>query len=549
VNGGDVLARCLLDRGVEYVFTLSGNGIDPFFESCRKAGLGLIDFRNEQAASFAADAAARLEKRLAVCAVNATVGHANALVGVVNAAFAGSPVLLLTGAAARSHTDIGRFQDFDQVAIAAPICKYAREIADVDRIPFYVHEACARAVSGRPGPVHLTVPADVLTAESSSPHGWFASRASGAVSPCAAPAVELTQQAIRLLSKAERPLIIAGSGVYFAGAEQELHKLAATLDIPVAVPIWDQGSVSQPLEQFVGFLGAASGGPRLLPDADVVVLIGTRIDYRTGYGQSPGVSEGMRLIRIDADPVELVQGREPDIAIQADPRSALSALLEEAERTDAKAHTAWREEATRRWKSFRSPWETAPPSPPPLTGRHIVEGIRPILDGDVLFVVDGGNIGQWVHTVLGDKYPSNWLTCGPSGVVGWGVAGAIAAKLSRPDKPVLLLSGDGAVGFGLMELETAVRHKAPFVAIVADDREWGSTVTGQERNYGAEGVVASRLGPVSYDRVAEGLGARGVRVSTSAELTTAIQEGFASDVPTLIQFSIQGSFPRGGAAI
>lgn len=548
MTGAELLVRCLMERGVRFVSTLSGNGMDPFYEACRHAGLRLIDCRNEQAAAFSADAAARLDRRLAVCAVNASVGHANALVGLVNAAFAGSPVLLLSGAAPHAQADLGRFQDFDQVAIAAPICKYARLIDRAERIPFYVHEACARAVAGRPGPVHLTVPADVLNADVTDSDGWSATPASGEVRPLAAPDPQLVQEAAALMSGAARPVIVAGSGGYYAAAEEALSALASTMQIPVVVPIWDQGTIPIPADHFVGFIGAAYGGPRLLPDADLIVLVGARIDYRTGFGQPPGLAPDAQIVRIDIEPSELTQGRTSDVAILADPASALTALCDEMLRQEAKPHTEWLTEARRRWAQFRSPWTSGPPPEPPLTGHHIVEAIRPYLGDDVLFLIDGGNIGQWAHMVLGDHYSANWLTCGPSGVVGWGVPGAIAAKLTRPDQSVILLSGDGAIGFALMELETAVRHNTPFVVILADDREWGSVVTGQERTYGSEGVVASRLGPVAYDDVARGLGAEGKRVKSVAELDAAIEEGLASGRPTLIQVPIHGSAPKGGDA-
>jgi acetolactate synthase-1/2/3 large subunit len=550
MNGADLLVRCLMDRGVRFVTTLSGNGMDPFYEACRNAGLRLVDFRNEQAAAFAADAAARLEKRLAVCAVNATVGHANAIVGLVNAAFAGSPMLLLSGAAPHAQADVGRFQDMDHVPIVAPICKYARTVERAERIPFYVHEACSRATAGRPGPVHLTIAADVLKTEVDAEHGWSATAASGTVRPLAAPDPHRIAEAATLLAQAKRPVMVAGSGGYFAGAEQVLNAFAAKLRIPVVVPIWDQGTIPEAADHFVGFIGAAYGGPRLLPEADVLLLVGARIDYRTGFGQAPGLDPRVRIVRIDIEPEELVQGREPDVAILADPASALTALTAEVERQGIASDGAWLAEARRRWGQFRSPWTGGPPpSDTPLTGHHIVEAIRPHLGKDLLFLIDGGNIGQWAHMALGDHYSANWLTCGPSGVVGWGVSGAIAAKLARPDQPALLLSGDGAIGFCLMELETAVRNDTPFVVVLADDQEWGSVVTGQERTYGAEGVVASRLGRVAYDDVARGLGADGRRVEGAAALGAAIAEGLASGRPTLIHVPIQGSAPKGGDAI
>lgn len=547
MNGADLLVQCLMDRGVRFVTTLSGNGMDPFYEACRNAGLRLVDFRNEQAAAFAADTVARLEKRLAVCAVNATVGNANAIVGLVNAAFAGSPLLLLSGAAPHAQADVGRFQDMDHVPIVTPICKYARTVDQAERIPFYVHEACSRAVSGRPGPVHLTIAADVLKTEVDPEHGWPASCESGTVRPLAAPDPERIAEAAKLLAQAERPVIVAGSGGYFAGAERVLNDFAAKQQIPVVVPIWDQGTIPQPADHFVGFIGAAYGGPKLLPEADVLLLVGARIDYRTGFGQAPGLNPKVRIIRIDVEPSELVQGREPDVAILADPASALTALTAEVGRQGVTSDGTWLAEARRRWGTFRSPWTGGGPTAErPLTGHHIVEAIRPHLGNDMLFLIDGGNIGQWAHMALGDHYSANWLTCGPSSVVGWGVSGAIAAKLARPEQPLLLLSGDGAIGFCLMELETAVRNNTPFVVVLANDQEWGSVVTGQERTYGADGVVASRLGRVAYDEIARGLGADGIRVESVAALEAAIADGLASGRPTLIDVPIRGGAPKGG---
>ena len=550
MNGADLLVRCLMERGVQFVTTLSGNGMDPFYEACRRAGLRLVDFRNEQAAAFAADTAARLEKRLAVCAVNATVGHANAVVGLVDAAFAGSPMLLLSGAAPHTQADAGRFQDMDHVPIVSPICKYARAVDRAERIPFYVHEACARSTAGRPGPVHLTIAADVLNAAVEAGTGWPATKASGTVRPRAAPDPQRIAEAATLLTQAKRPVIVAGSGGYYAGAEQSLDAFASRMQIPVVIPIWDQGTIPAPVKHFVGFIGAAYGGPRLLPEADLLLMVGARIDYRTGFGQPPGLDPNARIVRIDIEPAELIQGREPDVAILADPASALTALDAELKRQGTASDGAWLAEARRRWGTFRSPWTgDPPPSDATLTGHHLVEAIRPYLGKDLLFLVDGGNIGQWAHMALGDHYSANWLTCGPSGVVGWGISGAIAAKIARPDKSVLLLSGDGAIGFCLMELETAVRNDTPFVVVLADDQEWGSVVTGQERTYGAGGVVASRLGRVAYDEVARGLGADGKRAESAAALGAAIADGLASGRPTLIHVPIRGGAPKGGEAI
>jgi acetolactate synthase-1/2/3 large subunit len=267
---------------------------------------------------------------------------------------------------------------------------------------------------------------------------------------------------------------------------------------------------------------------------DRVVLVGARIDYRVGFGQPPGMAEDARLIRVDVDANELRQGREPEVALLADPASALAALTRAMSTTEPEPPArAWLAEAHRRRDEFLSKWSGPSPSTPPITGRHIVEAIRPFIDDGALYLIDGGNIGQWAH-VLADRYPGSWLTCGASGVVGWGIAGAIAAKLTHPRRPVVLLSGDGAIGFGLPELETAVRHDTPFVVVLADDRAWGSVATWQAKHYGPDGYVASQLGPVAYDLVAEGFGALGLRVERAEEIGPAVRRGLESARPTLV---------------
>jgi acetolactate synthase-1/2/3 large subunit len=533
MNGADLLVQALRERGVETVMTLSGNGTEPFYDACARAGLRLIDFRNEQAAAFAADAHARLTHRLGVCAVSAAVGHANALIGLVNAWFDGAPVLLLTGSSQHTRSDQGKFQDMDHLPVVASLCKYARLVDRPERIPFYVGEACARATSGRPGPVHLTIPSDVLAATVAPPARRAGTVAEGEVRPVAAADPGLVREAARLIQQAERPILVAGSGAFYARAGEALEDFLAATTMPVVVPIWDRGVVDRPIESFVGFVGAASGGPRLLPDADLLLLVGARVDYRMGYAEPPGISPNARIIRVDVDAAELRQGIVPDVALLADPASALAALTTAVREQEIKPRSEWLAEARRRDREFHQRWTGPLPATPPITGRHIVEALRSCVDDRALFLIDGGNIGQWAH-MLADRYPGHWLTCGASGVVGWGIAGAIAAKLAYPDRPVILLSGDGAIGFGLPELETAVRQATPFVVVLADDRAWGSVATGQAKNYGPDRLIASQLGPVAYDLVAEGFGALGIRVSRAEEIVPAIQQGLASGRPTLI---------------
>jgi acetolactate synthase-1/2/3 large subunit len=486
MNGADLLVRELQARGVAFVSVLCGNGLNPLLAAADRAGLRLVDTRNEQAASYIADAYARLTGRVGVCAVSSGVAHVNALAGVLNAHFDGAPMLLITGASSSAGLGRGAFQDLDQVALARPICKYAELVGRPERIPQAVHEAFAAATSGRPGPTHLTIPEDILSAE--------------------------VQEAVEQFTKLTR--------------------------IPFVAPIWDRGAADHPSEAYLGVIGAATGEPEILSEADVILLAGARVDYRVRYLDSPPLSDGLRVIRIDVDPGELHQGFEPDVAILADPRTAFQQLASAWERAGYTDHGDWLTEARRDHQEFYSHWASiSPASTGTLTGGHIVEALRSVITDDALFLIDGGTIGQWAHMSLcNDRYPGHWLTCGASGVVGWGVPGAMGARLAFPDRPVLLLSGDGAIGFGIAEFESASRQKIPFVAVLADDQAWGIVVSGQRRSLGD--ALASELGPVDYAQVAQGFGARAVRVESPDQIPSAVREGFDSGRPTLIHVPI-----------
>jgi acetolactate synthase-1/2/3 large subunit len=536
MTGADLVVRQLKAQGVSFVAVLCGNGLDPLLAACKRQGLRLIDVRNEQAAGYMADAVGRLTRRIGVCASSSGVAHVNALTGLTNASFDGSPVLLITGASDSHTAGMGHFQDLDHVALARPVCKLAQRVDRPERIGLAVHEALATAHSGRPGPVNLCIPLDVLQAsvnERDVEH-WLVEAPGGqaAALPRSAAEPDLVGEAVEVLSRSQRPLLVAGSGVFYARGEEPLRRLAAALASPVVTPIWDRGSVSRPLPEFLGVLGAASGGPALLADADCIVLAGARVDYRVGYMQPPGISAKARVVRIAYDPAELNQGCRPDVGLLGDPARVLTQLYEEWQRRHLAPRSDWLQEAQRRNAQYRARWAQLPAAPP-MTGQHLVEALRPLLTDELIFLIDGGNIGQWVHALLWDRYPGHWLTCGAGGVVGWGLPGAIGAKLLYPDRPVLLLSGDGAICFTIAELEIAVRHRAPIVVVVADDQAWGIVTSGQKRSLGEP--IASLLGRVDYAKVAEGFGARGVVVRQPAELTAAVRQALAADQPTLIQ--------------
>lgn len=498
----------------------------------------MIDTHNEQAAAYMADAYARLTGRVGVCAVSSGIAHSNALTGVANAYFDGAPLLLITGASAGYGAGRGVFQEFDQVALADPICKFAKLVTRVNDLSFLLREALATALSGRPGPVHLTIPVDVLEAKVNA-STLPAKKEQVQTQPLGQADPKVLAEAVKAIIHAKRPLLVAGSGVFYARGQEAMMRFSEASGIPMVTPIWDRGAVERPHPNFLGVIGAASGEPRLLEDADLIIMAGARVDYRAGFLTPPKVKEGTFIIRIDIDACELRQGVDPDIPLLGSPALIFDQLTKGIQRKGVPPHKEWLAEARKRWRLFRARWvERPPPAPKPMIGRHMVDAIRPLLTENVVFLIDGGNIGQWAHMALGDHYPGRWLTCGASAVVGWGIPGAMGAKLAYPDRDVLLLSGDGAFGFTITEIESAVRQKLPFVAVVANDSAWGIVVCEQRRRFGEEGVVSSRTGVIRFDRVAEALGANGIRIEDPRELTPAIREGFSADRPTIIDVPI-----------
>ena len=541
MNGAEALVAMLQAAGVPFIAALCGNGLDPLLAAADLGGLPVIDSRNEQAAAYVADAYARLTGRLGVCAVSSGIAHVNALAGVANAAYDGAPLLLISGSSPSDGLGKGVFQDMDQVALAQPLCKHAELVIDADRIPRALHEAIEAACLGRPGPVHLTITVDALEGEvSTNAVAQQGAVSRGGISPDAIDAGDISE-ALALLEEAQQPLIVAGSGVFYGAAGVALEAFSRRTATPVVTPIWERGVVDHGWDTYVGVVGAASGEPDLLGQADLLVLLGAQSDYRVGYLGSPPLQRGCRTIWVGAEP----QQRAPvDVTVMAD----IGAVLRRwSEGWASQPHTGWLERAQSLRDRFYQRWQGGAPDVEDgcMDGGALVRVLASELEGsdpEPVFLVDGGNIGQWAHMLLAwRRYPRHWLTCGASGVVGWGVPGAMAARLAYPERRVLLLSGDGSLGFGLAEFESAARQRLPFVAVVADDSAWGIVASGHERRYGKR--LSCSLGPADYAGAAAALGARGAHAKTPRELRAAIREAWERPCPTLIQVPVSPGGP------
>ncbi|MGI5820033.1 MAG: thiamine pyrophosphate-binding protein, partial [Armatimonadota bacterium] len=521
MTGAQALVSQLKVRGVPFVSMLCGNGTEPIIDAAAEAQLPLIDTRNEQAASYLADTYARLTRRVGVCLVSSGIAHINAMAGLLNAHYDAAPMLLITGANESNTLGRGGFQDIDHVAMCESFCKHAEQVERTERIPQAVAECFHAATTGRPGPTHLTIPRDILLGEIAEGMAMPALGERGRVEQRAALSAEDAESAARMLSDAENPVLVAGGGCFYADAGAELLALAEAAGAPVVTPIWDRGVVNEPSEHFMGVIGAASGEPPLLREADLLIIAGADVDYRLKYLDRPPLREDLKIIRIDVDPGRLYQAIAPDLALLSDPKSALAAI---AEAYDGGAHEAWMARATEMQAQFYSAWDERPDAPEGMmVGWDIARAVAEVIDEDTMLGVDGGNIGQWMHmTLCRNSYPEALFTCGASGVIGYGVPGAMAAKLAFPERKVLLVTGDGSLGFCVPEFQTAARHEIPFVAVVADDQAWGIVVSGQQQRGAA--CVASELGRCGWAETAMGFGARGVRVYEPGAIAPAIEE-------------------------
>lgn len=506
------LVEALRERGVDWMAALCGHGLDPLFDAATRAGIRLIDTRNEQTAAYIAEGYGRLTGRPGVCATSSGVAVANALTGVMNAWFDQAPMLYISGSANLPSLGLGCFQDLDQAGVVRPVSKYSHLVDVPARIVQMFDEAWQAACAPPRGPAHLMIPMDVQTAEVDR----AALLRTNAIPAAPGVNAEAVDAAVRELRAAARPLIIAGSELHYSGEGADLMAFAESAGIPVQTPVWDRGICPRHSEAFVGVIGAASGDPGLLADSDCIVLAGAAPDYRVAFLQT-----GAKVIRLDRGWKKMREAYDWPRSSEwlEDARRRRTRFTEriragaEAQRTEGRAHAV-----------------------------DVIDAIEKTLPLEATLLIDGGSIGQWAHQLLCHRrYPGYWLPCGRSGVVGFGIGGAMAARLADEHRPVLLLSGDGAFTFNIADIECASRQGLSFVALVADDQCWGITHSGHLRQFGHG--MATQLGAIPFDQLARSLGARGVRVDRREEIAPALHSALGSGGVTVIHVPIVGGNP------
>jgi len=528
INGGRLVAKVLKQEGVECIFGLCGGEIDPIFQGCQDEQIRIIDTRHEQAAVFMADAWARLTGKPGVAVVTAGPGVTNAVTGLWTALGTASPIVVFGGKTPLQTLEWGVLQDMDSLSLAKTVTKWAGTGYETKRIAEYVSMAFRQALSGRPGPVYLEFPIDVLGATIEEAEVTLPQHYRTTARPQGDPT--LVKEAVDLLLAAERPLLIAGSGVWWSQAAKELQELIELTQIPLLLtPSMGQGSVPADHPLCVGTTRVGSKG------ADVILLLGARLDFRLGFGRAPMFSENSKWIQVDIEPTEIGRNRPIDIGITGDAKAVLKQMIEEArDRCQGRKELPWVRECREQLRVQQEQLEVIMNSDSvPVHPARLCKEIRDFLNRDATIVVDGGEISGWGLRALKSYKPGHFLHVLPTGTLGVGTSFAMAARVARPDEQVLLLSGDGSFGLNAMEFDTMVRHKLPIVCVIANDEAWGMIVRLQQAK-GPDRVVGSKLGFVRYDKVVEALGGYGEAIERPEDIRPALERAFASGLPACI---------------
>jgi len=521
LQGGRLAARAVAAHGVDAVFTLSGGHVMPIYEGCRLESVRVLDVRHEQAAAHAAEAWGRMRRACGVAIVTAGPGVTGALTAVANCFVAQTPLVVLGGARPLAQAGRGALQELDQVSLFAPITKWAEVCNDPERIPDFVATAFRHALAPPRGPVYLELPMDVLFAEADDP---------GAMRPARTEArafgdPDEIARAADLLSRAERPALVAGSGIWWDGAWEQLRELVDAGRLPVFL----QGSARGALPPEDDLVFAHARG-LALEAADVVCVAGTGLDFRLRFGRLPRETA---LIQVHADPSELGRNRTPDVAIPGDCAAVLGALADSVRPvSDRTAWLAQLRDAEQAWWDEHRPEIECERGP--LHHYRLGAELDAVLDPDTIVIGDGGDVVAAVSRVLRVHRPGRWLDPGPFGCLGVGPPYALGVKVAEPDAQVVVVAGDGAFGLNGFEFETLTRFRLPAVFVIGNDAAWGEIRIPQIGIYGAEGEIATRLAPSRYDRLVEAFGGHGEHVERPDELRPALERALAAGEPAIV---------------
>lgn len=533
IRGAEILVRTLRQAGVTRIFSLSGNHIMPVYDALFGAGIEIVHTRHEAAAVHMADAWARLTGEVGVALVTGGQGHTNAVAALPTALAGEVPVLLLSGHAPLAELGLGAFQELEQARMAAPVCKHAATASSAEALAGEVTAAIRLARSGRPGPVHLSLPTDVLDARIAPPTLRGPSAYAAQPMPLSPESAAAIAAAI---ASAERPVLVAPPALCTPAGRAALAALSARAGLPV-VPMESPRGLGDPS------LGAFA---QVLAEADLLVLLGKQLDFTLRFGRAPAVPAAARIIVVEPDAAVLARavrafGDRIAVAALAGAAEAVAALAADASPLVPHRNAAWAQRLSQAIAFRPAAWDALAGTPEgPIHPVTLCHALRPFLAAqpDTVLVSDGGEIGQWAQSLL--SAPARLIN-GVAGAIGPSIPFAMAARCARPEARILAVMGDGTFGFHMAEFDTAHRHGLPFVAVVGNDARWNAEHQIQLREYGESRAHGCELAPgTRYDLAAAALGAHAEYVTRAEDLAPALGRAFASGKAACVNVVIAG---------
>ena len=537
VNGATLMARSLKQQGVDYMFGIVGFPVQGVAAAAQSEGITYIGMRNEQAASYAAHAAGYLTGRPQACLTVSGPGVIHAFAGLANAKENCWPMILIGGASPIYQNGMGAFQEERQVELAAPYCKYAHQIDQVDRIPYYVEQAVRRSIYGRPGPVYLDFADNIIRAECEEDEAAVVSRVSDPPRTQADPAA--VEGALDVLESAEKPLVVVGKGMAWSRAEEDVRNFIERTQLPFLNSPMGKGVMPDDSSLSVGAARSTA-----LRDADVVFLMGARLNWIMHFGLPPRFNKDVRVIQLDINPEEIGTNVPAEVALVGDGKAITQQL------NTALDNRQWFYPAETEWRSTLQAKAAAnveavqgmvDDDSSPMNYYRAYKDINEWLPDDAIIIGEGANTMDIGRTQMLNSRARHRLDAGTYGTMGIGLGFAIAAAVTSPGQPIVSVQGDSAFGFSGMEIETIVRYKLPIKLIVLNNGgigggigplEDGQTVPPGILTYGAH-----------YEGIMEALGGKGYYVEDPNELRGVLDDAMAYDGPVLINVPLN---PRAG---
>ena len=540
IRGGALLARAFAEKGITHVFTLSGGFCNPALEGFADCGMTVINAPHEQVAGHLADGTTRITRKPAICLVGPE-GFANAVPAMMEAWGERSPVIFVTGSSTLKRQGSGGFKEIDDVSIAAPLTKYSASVTDGSRIPEFVDRAYKIALSGYPGPVHLSVPVDIMFSsfeeDSQRDERPFVRKAESP--PKAWPEPQRLQSILEEFEKSKKPMLIGGHGVWWGNAEKKLEEVGKTLKIPVYNIPYHQKLLPETSDAYMGLADIHQYPPsaKALEESDLVMMLGGRLDNQMNFGNPPLFPKNSRLICINGSPEELEQNRSADQILLSDPSAFLEALMDFGKSRTSKERDEWysfQKILRQEWvETSLSDLEQEEPEELMIHPLRLALEVQSLMNQNDWLVIDGGNTHFWSEIAVNmagaqGKELAGILHPGSFSMLGVGVSFGLAAKLNHPKDRVVVISGDGAFLSGGLSIEAAFQENVPITVVIDNNGGLTTISQQQERLFADERHVATDFRDIPFHSMFEGMGGHGELVEKPEDLKPALERALST---------------------